>query len=138
MSSTYAVQDAHQFHLAGYSLHIAYRSLVDHTPSYPEMADAEEMIDGVQSNLLRNRTIETIVWEDAGVTVKDRRTGKDKDILSSVHGMVKAGEMLAIMGPSCVCLLVSAESLRAGADLGRQWLGQINAVEHSRTKKSTR
>lgn len=92
-------------------MHIAHRFLVDHGPSYLKMANAEEMIDGVHSDLLMNRTIETIVWEYIGVTVKNRRTGEAKDILSSVHGMVKKGEMLAIMGPSCVCLLVSADSL---------------------------
>ena len=49
---------------------------------------------------LTNSTVGSFGWEDITVTVKDRQTKKPKTILNGVHGMLKAGEMMAIMGPS--------------------------------------
>jgi ABC-type multidrug transport system ATPase subunit len=49
---------------------------------------------------LTNSKVKSFGWENVTVTVKDRTTKQPKTILSGVHGMVRAGEMLAIMGPS--------------------------------------
>lgn len=49
---------------------------------------------------LTNTSIKSFGWEGISVTVKDRQTKQPKDILSSVNGMIKAGELLALMGPS--------------------------------------
>lgn len=40
---------------------------------------------------LTNTAVQSFVWEDVTVTVKDRQTKKPKDILSGVNGIVKAG-----------------------------------------------
>ena len=60
------------------------------------------MVGSEQSDQLKNSTVGTVMWENTTVTVKDRQSKQPKDILSNVHGMVKAGELFAIMGPSCV------------------------------------
>lgn len=40
---------------------------------------------------LTNTSIHSFSWENVTVTVKDRQTKQPKDILSSVNGIVKAG-----------------------------------------------
>ena len=65
------------------------------------MSDVEEMVGGGHSQL-ENKTVKTFVWNGATVSVRDRRSNQSKDILSNVDGVVNAGDLLAIMGPSCV------------------------------------
>jgi hypothetical protein len=48
---------------------------------------------------LSNTSVTSFAWENVTVTVKDRQTGQPKAILQESNGVVKAGEMLAIMGP---------------------------------------
>lgn len=47
-----------------------------------------------------NKSIRSFLWTGVTVKVKDRHTKKDKTILSNVNGLVKEGELLAVMGPS--------------------------------------
>ncbi|KAJ4299081.1 hypothetical protein N0V90_004325 [Kalmusia sp. IMI 367209] len=47
-----------------------------------------------------NETVKSFSWNDVSVTVKDRHTKEPLNIVSGVHGVVRAGEMLALMGPS--------------------------------------
>ncbi|PBP16702.1 ABC transporter [Diplocarpon rosae] len=49
---------------------------------------------------LRNTSVRSFIWQDITVTVKDAGTGKPRAILENVEGIVKAGEMCALMGPS--------------------------------------
>ncbi|KAK4135363.1 P-loop containing nucleoside triphosphate hydrolase protein [Trichocladium antarcticum] len=49
---------------------------------------------------LRNTTVHNISWQGVTVTVKDRETGLPKTLVDNVHGLVKAGEICALMGPS--------------------------------------
>lgn len=48
---------------------------------------------------LANNTVASYSWDNVTVTVKDRQTKSPKQILSSASGIVKAGELLALMGP---------------------------------------
>ncbi|KAG4440503.1 hypothetical protein IFR05_004038 [Cadophora sp. M221] len=54
---------------------------------------------GSDAHLLNN-TVRNFIWQDVTVTVKDNKTGKPKAILDNVEGIVKAGEICALMGPS--------------------------------------
>lgn len=58
---------------------------------------------------LTNHNIRSFLWRGVSVTVKDRQTHEDKPILNNVSGIVQAGELMAIMGPSYVlyCFLLS-------------------------------
>jgi ABC-type multidrug transport system ATPase subunit len=47
-----------------------------------------------------NKSIRSFLWTGVSVNVKDRHSKKDKTILSNVDGMVKEGELMAVMGPS--------------------------------------
>jgi hypothetical protein len=47
-----------------------------------------------------NESIRSFLWTGVTVNVKDRNSKKDKVILSNVDGMVKEGELMAVMGPS--------------------------------------
>ncbi|RDA92394.1 hypothetical protein CP533_4712 [Ophiocordyceps camponoti-saundersi (nom. inval.)] len=49
---------------------------------------------------LLNTSISNISWQGISVTVKDRKTKQPKTILDNVDGIVKAGELCALMGPS--------------------------------------
>lgn len=51
-----------------------------------------------QSLLLKNHSIGSVAW--SGLNVSVGKKGKEKEILQNVSGIVKKGEMLAIMGPS--------------------------------------
>ena len=65
------------------------------------MSDIEKMIGGDYAQLT-NINIRSFAWKDVTVTVKDRQSSEPKTLLSEVSGIVKAGELLAIMGPSYV------------------------------------
>lgn len=67
--------------------------------SYAKMSDIEKMIGGDYAQLT-NTNIRSFGWKGVSVTVKDRQSQQPKAILSDVHGIVKAGELLALMGPS--------------------------------------
>lgn len=47
-----------------------------------------------------NTTVRSLAWTDVTVLVKDRRRCEETAIISNVEGIVQAGELLAIMGPS--------------------------------------
>ncbi|OCT53753.1 hypothetical protein CLCR_10778 [Cladophialophora carrionii] len=51
------------------------------------------------SHHLTNHTLTSFSWSDVGVTVKDRKTKKPIQILSSSYGCVQAGSVVALMGP---------------------------------------
>ena len=65
------------------------------------MSDIEKMIGGDYAQLT-NTNIRSFGWKGVTVTVKDRQSQQSKTILSDVNGIVKAGELLALMGPSYV------------------------------------
>ena len=65
------------------------------------MSDVENMI-GRDYTQLTNTEIRSFAWEGVTVKVKERQSKKQKTILSDVSGVVKAGELLALMGPSYV------------------------------------
>ncbi|KAM0723909.1 hypothetical protein Q7P37_000899 [Cladosporium fusiforme] len=67
--------------------------------SYSKMSDIEKMIGGDYAQLT-NTNIRSFGWKGVTVTVKDRQTQQPKTILSDVNGIVKSGELLALMGPS--------------------------------------
>ncbi|KAL6408209.1 ATP-binding cassette sub-family G member 5 [Ilyonectria robusta] len=57
-------------------------------------------LNDVPTAHLINSIVDNFSWRQMQVVVKDRNTGKPKNILSEGAGLVHAGEMLAIMGPS--------------------------------------
>ncbi|KAF2861199.1 putative ABC transporter [Piedraia hortae CBS 480.64] len=63
------------------------------------MADEEKVLgsDYVQ---LTNSDVRSFSWKAVTVTVKDRQSAQPKTILSDVNGLVRSGELLALMGPS--------------------------------------
>jgi len=63
------------------------------------MSDIEKMIGGDYAQLT-NTNIRSFGWKGVTVTVKDRQSQQPKTILSDINGIVKAGELLALMGPS--------------------------------------
>lgn len=65
------------------------------------MSDVEKMIGGDYAQLT-NTNVRSFAWKGVTVTVKDRQSQQPKTILSDVNGIVKAGELLALMGPSYV------------------------------------
>ena len=63
------------------------------------MSDIEKMIGGDYAQLT-NTNIRSFGWKGVTVTVKDRQSQQPKTILNDINGIVKAGELLALMGPS--------------------------------------
>lgn len=61
--------------------------------------DVEKFIGGDYAQLT-NTNVRSFGWRGVTVTVKDRQTKESKNILNEINGMVKCGEMLALMGPS--------------------------------------
>ncbi|KAK5163056.1 uncharacterized protein LTR77_010991 [Saxophila tyrrhenica] len=55
---------------------------------------------GHSEQYFRNDEYDSFMWEDISVTVETRRPKQKKTILSDVSGIVKKGELLALMGPS--------------------------------------
>lgn len=87
------------------------------------MSDVEKMMGDYAQ--LTNHNIRSFLWRGVSVTVKDRQTHEDKPILNNVSGIVYAGELMAIMGPSFVYLpfLVFCSLMYL------QWLWQINTSQ---------
>lgn len=63
------------------------------------MPDIENAAGGHQTQLT-NTNVRSLGWKGVTVTVKDRQSQQPKTILSDVNGIVKSGELLALMGPS--------------------------------------
>ena len=75
------------------------------------MSDIEKMIGGDYAQLT-NTNIRSFGWKGITVTVKDRQTQQPKNILSDINGIVKAGELLALMGPSYVNVQILIRDVR--------------------------
>lgn len=63
------------------------------------MSDIEKMVGGDYAQLT-NTNIRSFGWKGVTVTVKDRQSQRPKKLLENIHGVIKAGELLAVMGPS--------------------------------------
>lgn len=60
--------------------------------------DVEKQTSGVA--LFFNDDVGSLAWQDLTVTVKDRTTQADRSILHQSSGLVRPGQMMALMGPS--------------------------------------
>ncbi|EHK22118.1 uncharacterized protein TRIVIDRAFT_151139 [Trichoderma virens Gv29-8] len=49
---------------------------------------------------LRNTTVKSLTWSGVTVSVRDRSTKQPKKIVDNVEGIVRSGELCALMGPS--------------------------------------
>jgi ABC-type multidrug transport system ATPase subunit len=49
---------------------------------------------------LPNTNIRSFRWKGVTVTIRDRQSQQPKTLLSDINGIVKSGELLALMGPS--------------------------------------
>jgi ABC-type multidrug transport system ATPase subunit len=63
-----------------------------------QMEDMEK--HGSVRSAFTNEDVESLSWQDLTVTVKDRTTGLQRDILDNASGIVRPGELFALMGPS--------------------------------------
>jgi hypothetical protein len=68
------------------------------------MSDVEKIMGDYAQ--LTNHNIRSFLWRGVSVSVKDRQTHEDKPILNNVSGIVYAGELMAVMGPSYVTLIL--------------------------------
>lgn len=64
--------------------------------------DVEKDAAGLGYASLTNEAVQSFTWENITVTVKDRKTKQPLNLLSSVSGIVEAGEIMALMGPRYV------------------------------------
>lgn len=83
------------------------------------------------STLFSNEDVNSLSWHDLTVTVKDRATKHERDILSRSSGIVQRGEMLALMGPSGSgkTTLLNAIAQRQGDKVSGKVL--VNGAERS-------
>lgn len=81
-------------------------SSIEHAEQKHVQVDVEKN-PGTGYAHLSNTSIHSFGWKGVSVQVKDRQTKQQKHILSDVDGFVKAGEMLALMGPRSVSLSYS-------------------------------
>ncbi|KAF2858672.1 putative ABC transporter [Piedraia hortae CBS 480.64] len=63
------------------------------------MSDIEKMV-GANYVQLTNVDVNSFGWKAVTVTVKDRQSAQPKTILTDINGLVRSGELLALMGPS--------------------------------------
>ncbi|KAK3669455.1 hypothetical protein LTR78_010675 [Recurvomyces mirabilis] len=89
------------------------------------MSDIEKMIGGDYAQLT-NTNIRSFGWKGVTVTVKDRQSQQPKTILSDINGIVKAGELLALMGPSTTQMGVANRLTNSGS--GKSTL--LNVLAH--------
>ena len=72
-----------------------------HTTPIQEYASKEDLeLNPVPSAHLQNEFVQSFAWKQMSVTVKDRVTKDEKFILTDADGLMRGGDMLAIMGPS--------------------------------------
>lgn len=62
------------------------------------MQDVEKYLSS--SSILRNDDVESLSFHKLHVTVKDRATGLPRDIIHGASGIVRPGEVMALMGGS--------------------------------------
>jgi hypothetical protein len=74
-----------------------------HASRSTTMSDVEKIMGDYAQ--LTNHNIRSFLWRGVSVSVKDRQTHEDKPILNNVSGIVYAGELMAVMGPSYVISL---------------------------------
>ncbi|KIV78466.1 hypothetical protein PV11_10181 [Exophiala sideris] len=67
-------------------------------PTVDMASDVEK--GGKPGDHLPKTSINIFSWSDIGVIVKDQKTKRPLPILSSNHGIAKAGDVVALMGPS--------------------------------------
>ena len=72
-----------------------------HGTPVTQYASKEDLeLHPVPSAHLQNEFVRSFAWREMNVTVKDRVTKDEKFILTDANGLMRGGEMLAIMGPS--------------------------------------
>ncbi|KYK56962.1 hypothetical protein DCS_03968 [Drechmeria coniospora] len=59
-----------------------------------------ELGESATDGHLYNSTVQNFTWSRVSVTVKDRKSKQPRTIVDDAHGIVKAGELCALMGPS--------------------------------------
>lgn len=64
------------------------------------MTVAQADIENDYHDHFHNKSIRSFLWTGVTVKVKDRQSKQPKTILSNVDGMVREGELMAVMGPS--------------------------------------
>ena len=64
------------------------------------MTVAQADIENGSHDHFYNKSIRSFLWTGVTVKVKDRHSKQHKSILSNVDGMVREGELMAVMGPS--------------------------------------
>ena len=70
------------------------------TPSDRLVAEKDLELNPIPSAHLVNDIVHSFAWKERNVTVKDRVTKNPKSILTDANGLLRGGEMLALMGPS--------------------------------------
>lgn len=66
-----------------------------------------------------NDLIQQLSWRNVTISVKDRKTKTEKNLVENVNGYVQAGEMLALMGPSGCGKTTLLNMLAARAPAGK-------------------
>lgn len=99
------------------------------------MSDVEKMMGDYAQ--LTNHNIRSFLWRGVSVNVKDRQSREDKAILNNVNGIVYAGELMAIMGPSYVVFILFNADVWL---ISHQRFRQINSSQcfgqpHSRQRR---
>lgn len=77
----------------------------DAKPPAPSCTDDMDTIDvekhsSTGGSIFLNEDVANLAWHDLTVTVADRTTGEDRNILNKSSGIVRPGQMMALMGPS--------------------------------------
>ncbi|KAK9774314.1 putative P-loop containing nucleoside triphosphate hydrolase protein [Seiridium cardinale] len=72
---------------------------MDFPPIKELQNDDLELGANIEDHLL-NTTVHSISWQGVTVSVKDRTTKSPRNLVDNVDGIVKAGEICALMGPS--------------------------------------
>lgn len=65
-----------------------------------EMNDPLSEAENGPDKLFEKNSVGSFLWTGLNVKVKDRTSRNFKPILSGVNGMVKEGQVMAVMGPS--------------------------------------
>ncbi|SPO06048.1 probable ABC transporter [Cephalotrichum gorgonifer] len=84
---------------------------------------------------LQNTTVQNFAWQNISVTVKDRKTKESKALLDGISGIVRAGEICALIGPSgcgktTLLNVLAHRDTVPGAKVGGATL--VNGVSQSR------